>query len=128
MRLGHVMHVEPSFVLYALRLDPGCCLRARTVLRRSVQPVGKKNVLTRRPRACDGTLWRTAHAPMGPPMSRGSWHISHIHLHVVCATARLGPTPQQITKKKRSARLQPDIRLSYVTPPPPRHGSTLLPT
>ena len=28
------MHVEPSFVLYALLLDPGCCLRAHTVLNR----------------------------------------------------------------------------------------------
>ena len=25
------MHAEPSFVLYALLLDPGCCLRAHTV-------------------------------------------------------------------------------------------------
>ena len=40
-----MMHVEPSFVLYALLLDPGCCLRARTALIEPVEPVepeGKK--------------------------------------------------------------------------------------
>ena len=34
-----MMHVEPSFVLYALLLDPGCCLRAHTVLIEPVEPV-----------------------------------------------------------------------------------------
>ena len=33
-----MMHVEPSFVLYALLLDPGCCLRAHTVLIDTVEP------------------------------------------------------------------------------------------
>ena len=37
-----MMHVEPSFVLYALRLDPGCCLRAHTVLSGTVEPEKKK--------------------------------------------------------------------------------------
>ena len=37
--------VEPSFVLYALRLNPGCCLRAHTVLRRTVEPVRKKKIV-----------------------------------------------------------------------------------
>ena len=34
-----MMHVEPSFVLYALLLDPGCRLRAHTVLIGTVEPV-----------------------------------------------------------------------------------------
>ena len=34
-----MMHVEPSFVLYALRLDPGFCLRAHAVLSGTVEPV-----------------------------------------------------------------------------------------
>ena len=37
-----MMHVEPSFVLYALLLDPGCCLRAHTVLSGTVEPVNKQ--------------------------------------------------------------------------------------
>ena len=40
-----MMHVEPSFVLYALRLDPGCCLRADTVLSGTVEP--HKKILLR---------------------------------------------------------------------------------
>ena len=39
VRLGHMMHVEPPFVLYALHLDPGCCLRAHTVLNGTVELV-----------------------------------------------------------------------------------------
>ena len=34
-----MMHVEPSFVLYALRLDPGCCLRAHNLLLATVETV-----------------------------------------------------------------------------------------
>ena len=34
-----MVRVEPSFVLYALFLDPGCCPRAHTVLIRTVGPV-----------------------------------------------------------------------------------------
>ena len=37
----HMMHVEPSFVLHALLLDPRCCLRAHTVLNGPVEPVKK---------------------------------------------------------------------------------------
>ena len=37
-----MMHVEPLFVLYALCLDPGYCVRAHTVLRRTVEPVEEK--------------------------------------------------------------------------------------
>jgi hypothetical protein len=43
------MHVEPSFVLYALRFDPGCCLRVHTVLRRPVELVIKKKSGTQCP-------------------------------------------------------------------------------
>ena len=32
-----MLHVEPSFVLYALLLDLGCCLRAHTVLNGTVE-------------------------------------------------------------------------------------------
>ena len=42
------MHVEPSSVLYALLLDPGCCLRAHAVLIGTVEPVepeGEKHTL-----------------------------------------------------------------------------------
>ena len=39
VRLGPMTHVEPSFVLYALLRDPGCCLRAHTVLIEPVEPV-----------------------------------------------------------------------------------------
>ena len=35
-------NVEPSFVLYALLLDPGCCLRAHIILVELVEPEGKK--------------------------------------------------------------------------------------
>ena len=44
MRLGHIMHVELSFVLYA-NLGLGCCLRAHTELNTIVEFVqpGKKN-------------------------------------------------------------------------------------
>ena len=37
-----MMHVEPSFVLHALLLDPGCCLTAHTVPSGTVGPVQKK--------------------------------------------------------------------------------------
>ena len=37
-----MMHAEPSFALYALLLDPGCCLRAHTVLSGTVDPERKK--------------------------------------------------------------------------------------
>ena len=37
-----MMHVEPSFVLYALLLDPGCCLRAHTVLSGTVELLSQK--------------------------------------------------------------------------------------
>ena len=36
-------NAEPSFVLYALLLDPGCCLRAHFVLIELVEPGQKKN-------------------------------------------------------------------------------------
>ena len=42
MKLGHMIHVEPWFVLYALRVDPSYCLRAHIVLRRAVEPVIKR--------------------------------------------------------------------------------------
>ena len=35
-------NVEPSFVLYALLLDPGCCLRAHIILIELVEPEEKK--------------------------------------------------------------------------------------
>ena len=38
-------NVEPSFVLYALLLHPGCCLRAHIILIELVEPEGKKKVL-----------------------------------------------------------------------------------
>ena len=37
-----MMHVEPSFVLYALLLDPGCCLRAHIILSEIVGLVKQK--------------------------------------------------------------------------------------
>ena len=37
-----MINVEPSFVLYALLLDPGCCLRAHIILIELVEPEGKK--------------------------------------------------------------------------------------
>ena len=37
-------NVEPSFVLYALLLDPGCCLRAHFVLIELVEPGQKKKM------------------------------------------------------------------------------------
>ena len=36
-------NVEPSFVLYALLLEPGGCLRAHITLFELVEPEGKKN-------------------------------------------------------------------------------------
>ena len=41
-------NVEPSFVLYALFLDLGCCLRAYIILIELVEP-GKKNQLASEP-------------------------------------------------------------------------------
>ena len=40
-----MVHVEPSFVLYARLLDLGCCLRAHTLLSGTVERVepAKKN-------------------------------------------------------------------------------------
>ena len=44
-----MINVEPSFVLYALLLDPGCCLRAHIILIELVEPEKKKkNLLSRR--------------------------------------------------------------------------------
>ena len=37
-----MINVEPSFVLYALLLDPGCCLRAHIALIEPVEPGEKK--------------------------------------------------------------------------------------
>ena len=37
-----MINVEPSFVLYALLLDPDCCLRAHIILIELVEPEGKK--------------------------------------------------------------------------------------
>ena len=37
-----MINVEPSFVLYALLLDPGCCLRAHIILIELVEPEGEK--------------------------------------------------------------------------------------
>ena len=37
--------LEPSFVLYALLLDPGCCLRAHIILIELVEPERKKKLL-----------------------------------------------------------------------------------
>ena len=39
-----MINVEPSFVLYALLLDPGCCLRAHIILMKLVEPEGKKKI------------------------------------------------------------------------------------
>ena len=52
------MHVEPSFVLYALLLDPGCCLRAHTV----VEPVEPAEAKTKKTR-----LWGQVVFYPGPP-------------------------------------------------------------
>ena len=45
VKLEHMTNVEPSFVLYALLLDPGCCLRAHIILIELVEPEKKKLVL-----------------------------------------------------------------------------------
>ena len=37
-----MINVEPSFVLYALLLDPSCCLRAHIILIKLVELEGKK--------------------------------------------------------------------------------------
>ena len=63
VKLGHMPHAEPSFVLYAPRLDPGCCLRARTVLRRTVEPVEKKRAFSRHPLQVHHSLCDTAPTP-----------------------------------------------------------------
>ena len=42
-----MLNVEPSFVLYALLLEPGGCLRARITLFELVEPGQKKNNLGR---------------------------------------------------------------------------------
>ena len=42
VKLEHMINVEPSFVLYALLLDPGCCMRAHIILIELVEPEGKK--------------------------------------------------------------------------------------
>ena len=37
-----MINMEPSFVLYAPLLDPGCCLRAHIILIELVEPGEKK--------------------------------------------------------------------------------------
>ena len=41
VKLEQMTNVEPSFVLYALLLDPGCCLRAHITLIELVEPEEK---------------------------------------------------------------------------------------
>ena len=43
LHMEHMPNVEPSFVLYALLLEPGGCLRAHITLFELVEPEGKKN-------------------------------------------------------------------------------------
>ena len=50
-----MINVEPSFVLYALLLDPGCCLRAHITLFGLVEP-GEKKKQKKRKRAIGGRL------------------------------------------------------------------------
>ena len=55
VRLGHMMHVGPSFVRNVLLLDPGCCLRAHTVLIvliGTVEPVEPEEKKSRRVKMC----------------------------------------------------------------------------
>ena len=42
VKLGYMKHVEPSFVLYALHLGLGGCVRAHIVLHKTVEPVRAK--------------------------------------------------------------------------------------
>ena len=42
VKLEHMINVEPSFVLYALLIDLGCCLRAHIILIKLVEPEEKK--------------------------------------------------------------------------------------
>ena len=66
-----MMHVEPSFVVYALRLDLGCCLRAHIVLCTTGEPMQKKRaaVLTVFSGALSGiALFCSHHFCAGAPM------------------------------------------------------------
>ena len=48
-----MMHVEPSFVFYALLLDSGCCLRAHAVVIGTVEPVEPEEKKWLSQRHCD---------------------------------------------------------------------------
>jgi hypothetical protein len=54
-------NVEPSLVLYALLLDPGCCLRAHITLIELVEPEGKKKI------SLTPVSWRHANANLLTP-------------------------------------------------------------
>ena len=78
MKLGHIdmmLHVGPSFVLYALLLDPGCCLRAQFELDGQFELEKKKY-------ACQGRHFGTQGAVQyrAGVVSRASRHLSpHCH-------------------------------------------------
>jgi hypothetical protein len=66
-------NVEPSFVLYALLLDPGCCLRAHIVLIELIEPEKKKERKKEPRQGHEGKAVGTAAPPCSTPGLPWHW-------------------------------------------------------
>ena len=88
VKLEHMTNVEPSFVLYALLLDPGCCLRAHIILIKLVEPGGKKRIATSRMKR--SRILILHHGRCGPVHNGAACALMTVRRHPIITSARAG--------------------------------------